>query len=300
MRYLSLSVGFLIVVLAIGCGDTATGNDSADPGAGDPDTVAGTDGADGDTVAPGDSVAAGLSLLNERRVAAGAPPVEPDPGLTKGCLEHVRYMAATQSLVHEQDKSSPYWSKAGQAAGENGNIAANVGGLHVAVELWLWSIYNRLTLLDPGTSTVGGAFEYGYACLDPISGWTADTEHAPVPYPFHGQKKVPTTYENLGALDPIPAEIEKPTGPIVSLLFPPGVVLDPAFSAVLSVEDGGTIIETFTRLPKDESDPYAAFQRNAVTLIPVAPLQPGTTYRVIMSGSVNEELYEKQWVFSTD
>ncbi len=281
----------LLCALA-GCSDT----DEKPPGPVDvhvPDTKA------EDEAAEEEALQAGVNLLNKRRVDAGLEAVVVDEELSIGCLAHVRYMAGESKLVHEQDKDSPWYSVQGATAGPNANIASGITDMSHAVDEWSWSLYQRLAMYDPGVTTVGVAWENNYACLDLFTKFEAVTDYTPVAFPANGQGGVPLSFTTDGVVNPIPGDIDLPTGPIVSLLFPPAQVVAAGFQATVIVEATGEQLKGFVRLPKDPTDPYATFQLNAVTITPLKPLEPSETYRVTMKGEVDEAVFERQWTFTT-
>ena len=282
---------FLAVLIAVGCGDDPLTTD---------DSVA----ADSASPAPETARAEprleeGIALLNAQRNAVGLSSVVLDDALTAGCLDHVRYMVAVGKVLHTEDPDDPNYTEAGAAAGPNANIAGDVADLPSAIEFWTASLYHRLTMLDPGVSKVGVAFESGYACLDVFTAFEAIPDHEPVQYPAHLQMGVPTEYAEHGPVSPLPADLPPPTGPIVSLMFAPERVIGPDFKMRLLEEDTGAQVDTFVRLPHDPADPYADFLLNTVAAIPLSPLEPSRTYRVISQGKVDGEVREKQWVFTT-
>ncbi len=153
--------------------------------------------------------------------------------------------------------------------------------------------------MDPGVTKIGIAYEEGYACLDVYSKWVEQPDHAPVAYPAAGAVDVATALDDPGPINPFPAGMDPPTGPIVTLTFAPSRTVSDTFSASVVVEATGEQLPAFVRLPRDPTDVYAEFQLNTVSVTPRAPLAPESTYRVIMKGEVGDEYYENQWTFST-
>jgi hypothetical protein len=146
---------------------------------------------------------------------------------------------------------------------------------------------------------VGVAFEKGYACIDLFSAFEAASDYPAVAFPHHQQQDVPTSYTPTDVVHPLPSSLNAPSGPVISLMYPPKRQLGDDFEMRIVVEATGALVDSFTRLPNDPSDPYATYQLNTVVTIPTLPLQPAETYRVLVTGSVDEELIEKQWLFTT-
>jgi hypothetical protein len=250
-------------------------------------------------VLPDGGVPAALARWNTARTATGLAPATRDETLTAGCLDHVRYMAAQKQVVHDQDPDDPAHTEAGAAAGLNANIAGGVTDLDDAMQRWLGSLYQRLPLLEPGVTAVGMAFEDGYACVDMFSGWEQVPDHASVRYPAPEQEDVPTTLLDPGPIDPLPTELPRPTGPIITLTLDPARVVAPGFEAVVVSGATGEQLPAFVRLPHDPTDPYAAFHLNTIAIVPLQPLAPDAPWQVVMKGTVDEEYFETSWAFRT-
>jgi uncharacterized protein YkwD len=99
-----------------------------------------------------------LQYANRFRVQAGLPPVKENVEWSEGGRLHSIYMANTGNITHHEDPSSSYFTRAGQAAGENGNLAAghiSVGEYDWAINYWISAPFHGIPLLDPQLETVG-------------------------------------------------------------------------------------------------------------------------------------------------
>ena len=265
------------------------------------DAAAADDLASADSAAtdPAELLKAGVVLYNNRRLLAGLSPVSVDPVLNDGCEAHVAYMAGEAKVVHDEVKESPFYDDLGALAGPNSVIAGNVENFEEAINHWFDGLYHRIGIHDPGVTSIGVAFQDGYACMDVFSTYGIVDDHPPVQYPAHQQDDVPTSFNAPGPVNPLPTSVSLPSGPIVSLMFPTARELGQGFMATVIDKESGAALAAFTRLPREAEDPYADFHLNTVAVTPLQPLKPVHTYGVIMDGEVDGELFHKEWEFTT-
>ncbi|MFT5435346.1 MAG: hypothetical protein ACI9OJ_006063, partial [Myxococcota bacterium] len=184
----------LVVGSALGLSVTACGADSARSESADAsdgfsislDISIDTTVADGDAATdrrtdagPIDQAASidrAIATLNSHREVLGFAPITIDPALSQGCLAHIGYMRGEGKVVHEQSIDSVFYDQAGVDSGVNAVLAGGVLSMEQATALWLEELYQRISILDPGVSTVGAAFADGYACLDIFSGWVENED----------------------------------------------------------------------------------------------------------------------------
>ncbi len=99
-----------------------------------------------------------LQYLNQFRHQAGLPPVAENPGWSDGGRLHSTYMSKTGNISHNEDTNSPFFTKAGQIAGQNGNLATTFIGspeYDWAFNYWASAPFHALPMLDPQLGTVG-------------------------------------------------------------------------------------------------------------------------------------------------
>ena len=279
----------------VGCGDNKTDASSDIPP---------NDGADVQNV---DLISEGIVHLNTLRAAAGLTPIVLDSELSQGCAAHIDYMLATGNVVHREEPSHPRYTVEGAQAGMNATLSAGVPDLEHAVDEWVMEVYHRLPLLLPGLTSVGAAFSENHACLDVFSAHQPVPVHPPIAYPGANQTNIPTTYPGHGAATPLPDELSPPVGFIISLILSTSLTLGPNVVATLDDVGTGEPIDVVTLPPKSPTDPFAAFQQNALLIVPHDELTPQTTYRVTVTGTLRHnqgeealtESLNEVWEFTT-
>lgn len=242
---------------------------------------------------------AALDLLNAQRIASALPVLDVDPTLSEGCEAHVAYMIAAGKLVREEDPAAPGYSEAGATAARNGVLASGMPRASDAAVHWFDSVYHRLALLDPGVQSVGFAYDRGFACLDVYSAYVDPGRHSPILWPGVEQENVPTTFEPVQGVTPIPNDVDGPTGPIISIMFPRVTLVGGGLVSSLVGADPNDPIDHLLRLPESKDDPWSEYQGNAVLLVPLAPLEPSTTFTVTVSGLIDGEESLREWSFTT-
>ncbi|MFN0245322.1 MAG: CAP domain-containing protein [Kofleriaceae bacterium] len=245
-----------------------------------------------------------LERVNQHRVAAGLTVVRVDPVLSKGCMEHARYMLlnkGTDAMVgleaHKQRPDLPGATPAGAKCGKAADLFPGVSDLATAIDGWMAGIYHRRPMMDPGLKTIG----IGYAALPDGSlmaalmfGESKDSTEWPVAYPAKDQKDVPLEYANE-VPNPIP---NNGTGGYpITLQFPP-------FDKVTGVR--ASLVEATkksTKIPIHLSDPErpaTSFgQYGVISVIPKKVLAPDRTYAVTIEATWKGARKTWSWSFTT-
>lgn len=252
-----------------------------------------------DTRGDVDDLQYAFDLFNAQRILSGLPPAELDPTLSSACQRHVDYMIAVSRLVREEDPANAAYSAEGAAAAKEALLASGMAAPADAVAAWIAAPYHRLTALDPGVTRVGLAFGGGYACMDVFSAWVDPEDFIAIPWPGRDQTDVSTSFTPVQGVTPLPFDMPGPTGPIVSLLFAPKRLLGTDFVATIAPAGDATPVTALVRLPLEQDDPFAAYQRNAVLIVPLQPLEPGTRYDVVVEGTVDATVSTRTWSFTT-
>ncbi|MGE3765991.1 MAG: CAP domain-containing protein [Kofleriaceae bacterium] len=242
-----------------------------------------------------------LARVNEYRAAAGLSAVRVDPVLSKGCMEHARYMLlnkGTAAMVgleaHTQRPDLPGATPAGAKCGKAADLFPGVADLGTAIDGWMAGIYHRRPVLDPGLQTIG----IGYAALPDgtlmaalMFGASKESKGWPVQYPAAGQSGVPLEYANE-VPNPIPNQ--GTGGYPITLQFPP-------FDAVTNVT--ATLVEGKTKIPfhlSDPEHPATSFgQYGVVSVIPKRQLAPERTYTVSIQATWKGATKTWRWSFTT-
>ncbi len=257
-----------------------------------------------------------LQYLNIFREQANLPSLLEDTAWSLDSQQHSRYMVYTGHLSHHEDPASPYYTHAGQAAAENGNIAAGFIGsdpFKWAFNYWMSAPFHAIPILDPQLRTTGFA-EYRdpngeqqlAATLDVRRGLgtLADGVTYPILYPRDGGLTWVLRYslpEFPEALSTCPG-YQQPTGAPIILQIGDGREV-PQVTASALYRDGEYLAHcrfdetTFTH-PNEFRQASARLildQRDAIVIIPQQPLLTDSTYsvRVDVNGATHT------WSFRT-
>jgi len=251
-------------------------------------------------------VAAVLERLNTHRTAAGLDKVELDADLAKACQAHARYLA--QNLpddpnlkLRDEDPARPGATEEGRKAAAKAVVLRGVGGPE-AIDLMFGIYTNRATTLYPGLKKIGLGVAH-----DPGGGqlWVLETQRfagpfvppTPTCFPPPDAKDVPLVYPTGATKHPVPdAKARDKAGYAVSALcWTNGDVAD--VEAKLRKKDGPDI-ECWRSTPAEPA--ISGIVQNAVMLIPKTPLDPGTTYDVSMSATIDGKPWKAAWSFTTE
>ncbi len=242
-----------------------------------------------------------LDHVNAYRAAAGLAAVRLDPALSKGCMEHAKYMLLnrdTDAMVglaaHKQRPELPGATPAGAKCGKAADLYPGVTSLTIAIDGWMGGIYHRRPMLDPGLKTIG----VGYATLPDGSlmaalmfGESTKKGAWPVRYPAADQTRVPLEYANE-IPNPIPGQ--GTGGYPITLQFP-------AFDEVTGVR--ASLTEGKTKVPFHLSDPEhlaTSFgQYGVVSVIPKRLLAPNQRYTVRIDATWKGKPQTWTWSFTT-
>lgn len=250
----------------------------------------------------GDDETDTLRRLNYYRKSAGLIPVVEDKTLSEGCALHVNYMVQNNLMTHYEEEGKPGYTEKGADAGVKSNIARGTYSLESALELWVNSLYHRLPIMEPSLTKVGFYYEKagGFSCLhvSTVDGTEYRLDYPPVLFPAKGMTEVEPQFNAGENPDPLTDQGGTyPAGQVLTLSFARGDSVS-AMNVKLSDEDGN-VLEGYTRLPQDETDPNRTVQRNSVSFIPKKSLDHFTKFRVHATGTVNGKDFSKRWFFTT-
>ncbi|MBK7219136.1 MAG: CAP domain-containing protein [Candidatus Promineofilum sp.] len=257
-----------------------------------------------------------LRYLNGFRAAAGLPALREDSAWSAESGLHSRYMVLSGDVGHSEDPSNPFYTNAGAVAGDMGNIA--IGNLSSApfewaINYWLSAPFHAVPMLDPQLAVTGFG-EYRDAGGVQAVGATLDVERglgplpAGVEFPIMWPGNDSTTWVLRYSLPEFPAALSHCTGysqatgaPIILQLGDGR--LTPNVTATTLLRDGEPLAhcqfdETNYTHPDAWTQRSARTildQRDAIVLIPFAPLLPDATYAVRVDA--NGQTYT--WSFRT-
>jgi uncharacterized protein YkwD len=257
-----------------------------------------------------------LRYLNGFRAAAGLPALREDSAWSAESGLHSRYMVLSGDVGHSEDPSNPFYTNAGAVAGDMGNIA--IGHLSSApfqwaINYWLSAPFHAVPLLDPQLGVTGFG-EYRDSGGVQAVGATLDVERglgplpAGVEFPIMWPGNDSTTWVLRYSLPEFPAALSHCTGysqatgaPIILQLGDGR--LTPNVTATTLLRDGEPLAHchfdetnyTHPDVWTQRSARTILDQRDAIVLIPAAPLLPDATYAVRVDA--NGQTYT--WSFRT-
>jgi len=245
-----------------------------------------------------------LVRVNELRAAASLPSVAESATLSAGCYLHARYMAMNGVIGHDEDPALPYYSAAGNAAAGQSNVALGAGGV-AAVDLWARGPFHALGLIDPRLVTAGfGTYAnpggWSAAALNILGGRSSTLPAGttfPILWPGPGKTTGLLSYAGGESPDPLTGTgFSVPSGPPIIVQFGSGAGT-PVVTASSFSRDGAAL-EHAVYTEATYTNANASHQslgrsvlgtRDAVVLIPKAPLIEGARYDVSLT--VNGSVY---------
>jgi hypothetical protein len=267
------------------------------------------------TAEPG---ASWLDRLNFYRASALLPPVMEDAALSGAVRQHAVYMVAHGVVKHAQNRRESWATPEGAAAAAVSNLAGSTRATEPdswAVDIWMQAPFHAIGILDPALAQVGFGIEHALhgriqtaAGLDVIRGRSAATRTAayPIVWPANGASVPIATHtaEYPSPLTSCPG-YESPTGlPLIVQLGAGGEVPHVTGSWVADGESPleHCVFDEGTYRNRDAAQQQLGrsilASRNAIVLIPRAPLRPGARYRAVIE--VNGRLIDWTFAISRD
>ena len=239
-----------------------------------------------------------LARVNYYRSTASLPSVVEDPALSLAVSRHAHYMVKHGVVKHSEHPGERWATPEGAAAAAASNLAGSTSQAETdewAVDLWMQAPFHALGILDPALERVGYAIDHEgrgriqtAAGLDVLHGRAAEAHAA-----------YPITWPANGATIPITTHISEYPDPLASCpgySAPAGLPLIVQMGSGLGVPrvtgswitDGERWLEHCTFDESTYRNRDAAQQtlgrsilaaRDAIVLIPRAPLRNGVSYR---------------------
>ena len=244
-------------------------------------------------------------LVDRYRAAVGLSAVTLDARLSKGCMEHARYMQLNKDSdamaglnAHQQRPRLRGASAAGAACGKAADLFFGVSDLEVAVDGWMATLYHRRPILSPTLERIG----VGYAKLPDGSYMAAlmfvDAKGSdvsakwPVAYPADNQGAVPLEFDDE-VPNPVPGGAR--AGYPITLQFPP---YDKVTGVRARLVDGrGRDVALYLSDPEHPATSFG--QYGVVSLIPKLPLSPKSRYEVRVDATWKGKAGTWRWRFTT-
>jgi hypothetical protein len=242
--------------------------------------------------------------------------VTENPTWSDGDHKHAIYMVKNTVIQHDEDPNNPWYTPEGRTAAQQSDLGVT-SDIHVtdvqAIDGWLLSPFHGLAIMDPHLTQVGyGSFrEAGHAfqmgvALNIIAGLDY-SQHPSYPVFWPGDQATIPFRQYTGGEYPNPLSscpgYSVPSGMILMLQIGSGYTT-PAVSAYSLNEDGQTqTVCEYDQTNYINSDSSAQAlgrsvmaARNAIFLIPRAPLIAGKTYNASVTS--NGRVYI--WIFGVD
>jgi hypothetical protein len=242
-----------------------------------------------------------LAALNAQRAANGIPGrVQENPTWSEKCARHIAYMGATHTFGHSEDPASPAYSADGNWAGENSVLAMGSswpsGGPFANAPIHL------IQLMSPELKRAGVEASSGYVCVTTWPGYSSSGTKKPTVYsvPGNGATSVPYA-ETANELPLVPGDLvglPRGTSTGFNIMVFAEDVRDSwhahITAATLTGPGGPVAVRTVDRTTPTVG-PY--LPPGSGFLIPVARLEPGTTYRASVNFGHGQA--RRTWHFTT-
>ncbi|MSP12903.1 MAG: hypothetical protein EXR62_08090 [Chloroflexi bacterium] len=268
-----------------------------------------------DRTVSGPTESPATAYVNMYRAMAGLPAVTENATWNEGAWKHSRYLVKNNLITHSEDSGNPWYTPDGDQAGQNGNVAVNsdlYATDQTTIDQWMEGPFHALAIIDPALLRIGfGSFREANggwqmaATMDILRGrggippfvtfpvlWPSGV--VPVPLRGYGGSEFPDPLSNC-------AGYTAPAGLPILLQLGTGSITPNVTSH--SFKQGNTALDHCVFDETNYTNADNGLQglgrgilnaRDAVVLIPRAPLTPGSTYTV--SIGANGQTYT--WSFT--
>jgi hypothetical protein len=239
--------------------------------------------------------------LNAMRAAAGVPPVRRfRRSLNHGCRMHNRYMLATGQFGHSEDPGSRYYSRSGARAARASVIAQPTS---LPSSAWGDTVYHRLALLQPRLRSSGYAGDYGFSCLQVLSGVSnrgaaRSSAVSLYPWPGNGATGLDPTFDANELPDPLAdapgaSKLGTPITVNVNGPWKNWLLVRSNVTSASMTSDAGVPVAVSA---SDMSSANAGYLQGGFALLPRQNLADNTGYSFTASGYVNYR--GRSWPFN--
>lgn len=245
---------------------------------------------------------AALEEANRHRALSHLAPVTENEVWSRGDALHARYMVKNDEAGHSENPEKPFYSKEGEDAAKNGNVFVSSlqdTDSRVPVNFWMTGPFHMVAILDPELRVsgfgeyreAGGSWAYG-ATLEVGRGREAlgADFRVPVRYPEEGETLPNLTFGGNEFPDPLTScpGYKAPTGAPIVLMIGAGDKTPAVTASFLVDEKNGQYPHCLldeTRYVNSNSSLQSTGRlvlgsRDAIVLLPRAPLKPNLQYRV--------------------
>ncbi|MGE3841481.1 MAG: CAP domain-containing protein [Vicinamibacterales bacterium] len=240
-----------------------------------------------------------LTYLNAYRASAGLPALVHEPAWSAADVLHARYTVKEDVLAHSENSTSPWYTAEGHTAAQNSNVMASSGSTttdQFAIDLWMQGPFHAVGMIDPRLARTGfgsyreadGSYQMA-AALDVLRGRSGSLAGVawPVLWPGPGRTVPIGRYSGNEYPNPITGcpGYTAPTGLPLIAQFGSGSTNPVVTGSSLSANGQPLEHCVFSETTYTNGDASAQSlgrsvlgSRDAVVLIPRAPLVSGTTY----------------------
>ena len=256
-----------------------------------------------------------LAYVNYYRATANLPPVSEQSDFSAGDRLHARYMVKNDIIEHTEDPTNPWYTQEGYNAAQSSNLAASYEVDRTdewAIDSWMQAPFHAVGVLDPELLQVGygsyreadGRLQMG-AALDVTRGLTHTppaTMRFPIRWPANGIS-VPIGQHWGETPDPLTScpGYSAPAGlPVILQIglgnVTPDVTAHSFFQGTAPLDH--CVFDETSYVNPDSTQQELARDilgsRDAIVLIPRAPLTAGMSYTV----SITTNGWTYSWTFS--
>jgi len=248
---------------------------------------------------------AALARINQWRAAIGVAPLTRHPALDQSAQAHALYYKQNSGSggvgIHDEKPRLPgftgadFFDRALAAGYPSRNVNENMGlsgNQLVSLDWYINTINHRLTLLDPRYVHIGFGVIADTVKVDVIDvgtpAWSATADPMWEQWPPDGASGIGTMFDG-----------ESPNA-FKSASYPIGTPITLKYNGDGDVTfSSATITTSVQTVPSFASIGTGWLSRNTDLIATSAPMQPGTDYKVTVSGAANGQQFSRTWAFRT-
>ncbi|MEW6283663.1 MAG: CAP domain-containing protein [Candidatus Eremiobacterota bacterium] len=257
-----------------------------------------------------------LNHLNQLRALAGLSPLSENAGLTSACTAHATYMVKNNVIGHTEDPNLPFYTPAGDQAGQKSNVVGTSvfnQSANDLIDSLMTSPFHGVGFIDPRLQQTGIGYYteqdggvQSAAAVDVLSALDVNP-HPPYPvlWPGNGATVGLRTYPGNEYPDPLTGlpGFSAPTGLPIYALFDPNTPVSVTAFSVQEVGGGALVVGEIDGTNYTNPDGVAQTlartiltNRGAVVLLPQSPLTAGRSYQC----SLTNNGVTTNWTFTVD
>ncbi len=234
-----------------------------------------------------------LSRLNFYRATAGLGPVSENVTYSQGDYAHALWMVKNNTIMHGETPGTPYYTAAGDLAGQKSNIAVQSSTSATDtqfIDFWMGAPFHAIAMVDPRLQQTGyGSYRevttgwQAAAALNVIQGNPFSGGTYPVYWPGNGSTVPLRQYSGNEFPDPLQACPGYSGAVGLPVFIQVGGFVSTTAGPVHSFTGNGTpLAHCVIDSTNSTLAPYLT-SRGGVIVIPQAPLQPGVLYTVALT-----------------